>query len=146
MWGSDMQVTEEDWGEPSGAYEMRFLDSVETYDVNTHILTLKPHDRNQSPLLVGTQQIPLARFAGPQFSGNPVRYARGLLLGRLARVHQLVEVDDEQPVVLDLGRILKELLALGYSSRVLKEALGTMRQAWAEPAVKTLMGMLEVVD
>jgi len=145
MWGSDMQVTEEEWGEPSEAYEMRFLDSVETYDVNSHTWTLKPHDRNQSPLTVGTQQIPLARFAGPQFSGDPVRYARGLLLGRFARIHQLVEVDDEQPVVLDLGRILKELLTLGYSSRTLRVALSTMRQAWAMPAVQILTKMLAVV-
>ena len=37
----------------------------------------------------------MTRFAGPAYTPNPVRYLRGLLLGRLARQYQVLGQDDE---------------------------------------------------
>jgi hypothetical protein len=124
---------------------MRFLDAMEEYDPVTGLFSLSPVDRNMSPLRVGAQEIPVTRFAGPEFVASSHRYVRGLLLGRLARLHQLTG-EDQEVVPENLGLMVKELLAAGYSVRQLRTALASLRQAWAQPAVVVLRRVLRDLE
>ena len=58
----------------------------------------------EEPLVVGSHTIPVTRFAAPEFTPNPHRYLRGILLGRFARINQLLGPQDERRVALDDGR------------------------------------------
>ena len=124
---------------------MRFPDSIEQYSEAEHFFYLRPYDKNESPLLVGTEAVPVTRFAEPVFVGNQHAYLRGLLLGRLARIHQLTDGVDESTVD-NLGRMLRELLEAGYAPRRLRTALGALQQAWAKPAIDVLTSVLREIE
>jgi len=145
LWGSDMSVTEEEYGEEDKAYRMRFLDSMEEYSEAEDRFSLQPVDRNEAPVVVGTESLFVARFAGPQFVGCSHRYLRGLFLGKLSRIHQIVD-DELDSVVPSVGRMLVELLEAGHSVLQLRRALSSLRQAWARPAVTVLLKMLGDAD
>ena len=123
---------------------MRFLDNVETW-TETQGFSITPFDKHEEPMRVGEEEVCIVRFAGPHHSQHPVRYMRGLLLGRLSRIHQLAGSDDSE-VVGDLGRMLKEMLVLGYSCCQLRKALFDLRQVWAQPAARALIRMLNDAD
>jgi hypothetical protein len=145
-WGADMGISEEEWGMPEANYSMRFLDVVETYDITSHTFSLRPFDRAETPLVVGSQSIPLVRYAGPAFVQDPIRYLRSLMLGRLARIHQVLglaaEEENEPHSRQNLGRMVTELVAAGYTPRQLRTALASLRQAWVMPAVRALRDVL----
>ena len=140
-----MGVTLEEFGLPEHDYKMRFLDSVETYCSEAREFKLRSYDKNEEPLKVGDEEVCTVRFAGPHHARHPVRYVRGLLLGRLSRIHQLAGNND-MAVVEDIGRMLKETLAIGYSCRQLRNALFGLRQVWAQPAVRSLLSMLAAIE
>jgi hypothetical protein len=141
LWGSDMAVSEEEHGDPEARYRMRFLDSFEEYEESSGLFYLLPVGKNMEPLRVGRHVIPITRFSGPAFVESSHRYLRSLILGRLARLHQLLG-EDHSPVVPNVGTMLVELLQAGYSARQLRTAMGSLRQAWAQPAVSALRKVL----
>ena len=94
---------------------------------------------------VNEECVPVVRYAGPHHQVRPIRYARSVILGRLSRTHQLAG-EDENKIIGDVGRIVTELLELGYTSRLLRSALHGLRQAWTQPAVSVFLEMLRATE
>ena len=85
-----------------------------------------PEGPNASQQKVGGEEVSVARSAGPHHQVHPTRYVRGLILGKLSRVHQLADAADDK-VLGDMGRVLKEFLTLGYTCKQLGSALYGLR-------------------
>ena len=121
---------------------MRFLGSVEEFDEATGEFSLTPWDKNEAPLMLGGEKVPITRYGGPAYTGHGLRYARSLILGRLARIHQLTD-DTCEVVESGLGRILVELVEAGFRIATLRRALSAVRDEWAQPAVRALQSTLQ---
>ena len=141
LWGEDMAVSLEEEGARENNYRMRFLDSVEEFDETTGQFSLTPWDKNEAPLIVGSDKVPITRYQGPAYTGHGLRYARSLILGRLARIHQLTD-DRGEVVESGLGRVLVELVEAGFGVATLRRALSSIREEWAQPAIQALQGTL----
>ena len=140
-----MGVSLEEEGVRDQRYRMRFLDSIEEFDESTGEFSLNPWDKNEAPLVVGGEKIPITRYGGPAYTGHGLRYARGLIMGRLARIHQLTD-DAGEVVESGLGRIMVELVEAGFCISTLRRALRSIRDEWAQPAIQALQRTLQHVQ
>ena len=145
LWGEDMAVSLEEEGVRDQRYRMRFLDSMEEFDETTGEFSLTPWDKNDAPLVIGGEKVPITRYGGPAYTGHGLRYARSLILGRLARIHQLTD-DAGEVVESSLGRILVELVEAGFCVSTLRRALSSIRDEWAQPAIHALQRTLRDVQ
>ena len=137
-----MAVSLEEGGARENKYRMRFLDSVEEFDETTGEFLLTPWDKNEAPLMLGGEKVPITQYSGPAYTGHGLRYARSLIFGRLARIHQLAN-DNGDVVESGLGRILVELVEAGFRTSMLRRALSPIRDEWAQPAIRALQGTLQ---
>ena len=113
-----MQVTQEEAGARAERYKMRFLDAVEEYDEHTGHFSLQPHDKNESPIMVGTQSVRTVRYVGPAHVGRQPQQVRSALLG-----HQCGKPEGRSGVphlILDFGRTRWKSWIVAMRTRVPK--------------------------
>ena len=139
-WGSRMSTSVEEHGQPQSNYEIKMLDTVETF---VHGAShMRPLDKNEITAAI-TPDFQIMRYCPAPLTEHHVRYVRGLVLGKLSRSIQIIGDNNAWIHGRDLLIMMAELCREdnGYTWRCMLKACTGCRKAWARPTIALVRGI-----